>query len=418
MPTVIELAAKGHKKSMTALYEANKAAVYGLCRILLGDKQRSAGISVNVFSEAWDKIAEKDTVTEEEFRHMLLIAAANRCRIQLFPKDIKAIKLPQGTVQPYVDCKQEPYTGPSETGLKKLQLALEQVDALSRFVYLAVTAAGLDYKEAGRIIRQRDYVARQCVGAAEAQLPQVLETAAGGPLAATQVRSLLQQALQNESVPQSVDEACLSTIRERAKQNSAKSLKAVAWAGGAVAMVVLCVVLLVTFLKPGPSCYADIKIRDYGTITVKLDREAAPITVDNFVSLAESGFYEGVGFHRIIEGFMMQGGDPDGDGIGGSEKNIVGEFALNGYDNPLSHTRGAISMARTGNDYNSASSQFFIVHQDNTLSLDGKYACFGYVTEGMEVVDAICESAEPIDGNGKIAADARPIIESVTIRTE
>lgn len=162
--------------------------------------------------------------------------------------------------------------------------------------------------------------------------------------------------------------------------------------------------------------YADIEIADYGKITVKLDQDSAPISAANFVALAEDGFYDGLTFHRIIEGFMMQGGDPNGNGYGGSENNIVGEFSDNGYDNKLSHTRGAISMARS-DAYNSASSQFFIVHEDST-SLDGQYAVFGYVTEGMEVVDKVCEEAEPTDGNGTIEADAQPVITSITIRTE
>lgn len=162
--------------------------------------------------------------------------------------------------------------------------------------------------------------------------------------------------------------------------------------------------------------YADIEIADYGKITVKLDQTSAPISSANFVALAEDGFYDGLTFHRIMEGFMMQGGDPNGNGYGGSENNIVGEFTANGYDNNLSHTRGAISMARS-NDYNSASSQFFIVHEDST-SLDGEYAVFGYVTEGMDVVDKVCEDSEPTDGNGTIKADAQPVITSISIRTE
>lgn len=160
--------------------------------------------------------------------------------------------------------------------------------------------------------------------------------------------------------------------------------------------------------------FADIDIKDYGTITVKLYGEAAPVTVKNFVSLAKEGFYDGLTFHRIIEGFMMQGGDPEGTGMGGSKKTIVGEFPNNGYDNKLSHTRGAISMARS-NSYNSASSQFFIVHQDS-LALDGDYAVFGYVTEGIEVVDAVCSDAQPVDSNGFIAPEAQPVINSITIR--
>lgn len=163
--------------------------------------------------------------------------------------------------------------------------------------------------------------------------------------------------------------------------------------------------------------YADIDIEDYGKITVKLDQSAAPVTVDNFVSLAESGFYDGLTFHRIMEGFMMQGGDPKGNGTGGADKKIVGEFMANGYNNTLSHTRGAISMARA-NPYDSASSQFFIVHQDCGDSLDGMYAVFGYVTEGMDVVDEVCTDAKPVDNNGTIPAANQPVIKSITIRTE
>lgn len=162
--------------------------------------------------------------------------------------------------------------------------------------------------------------------------------------------------------------------------------------------------------------YAKIDIQNYGTITVKLDQESAPITVENFVSLAESGFYDGLTFHRIIADFMMQGGDPNGNGTGGSSEKIVGEFSANGYNNNLSHTRGAISMARSS-EYNSASSQFFIVHKDSTY-LDGQYAVFGYVTEGMDVVDAVCEAANPVDGNGTISAAEQPVINSVKIVTE
>lgn len=171
-----------------------------------------------------------------------------------------------------------------------------------------------------------------------------------------------------------------------------------------------------TLVDENITYYADIEIADYGTITVCLNQKSAPITVANFVGLAESGFYDGLTFHRIMEDFMMQGGDPEGNGTGGSENTIVGEFAVNGYDNNLSHTRGAISMARAM-DYDSASSQFFIVHEDSTF-LDGQYAVFGYVTEGLEVVDAVCESAEPVDDNGTIEAEEQPVITSITIRTE
>ena len=162
--------------------------------------------------------------------------------------------------------------------------------------------------------------------------------------------------------------------------------------------------------------YADIEIENYGTITVALDKNSAPVTVDNFINLAESGFYDGLTFHRIMEGFMMQGGDPKGDGSGGADSKIVGEFKQNGYENNISHTRGAISMARAM-AYDSASSQFFIVHEDSTF-LDGTYAGFGYVTEGMDIVDQICEEAVPTDNNGTIPKEAQPVIKTITIRVE
>jgi len=162
--------------------------------------------------------------------------------------------------------------------------------------------------------------------------------------------------------------------------------------------------------------FADIDIADYGMITVELDQKAAPITCANFVELAESGFYDGLTFHRIMAGFMMQGGDPNRNGTGGSENNIVGEFASNGYENNLSHTKGAISMARS-QDPNSASSQFFICHADSDF-LDGEYAVFGYVTEGIDVVDAVCTKAQPTDNNGSIPAEEQPVINSVKIRTK
>ena len=140
--------------------------------------------------------------------------------------------------------------------------------------------------------------------------------------------------------------------------------------------------------------YAEISVKDFGKITVLLDATTAPITVANFVSLAESGFYDGLKFHRIIMDFMIQGGDPNGDGTGGSNTNIKGEFDENGHANDISHLRGVISMARSDSP-NSASSQFFICNADATESLDGKYAAFGYVVSGMSVVDAITDEVFP-----------------------
>ena len=160
--------------------------------------------------------------------------------------------------------------------------------------------------------------------------------------------------------------------------------------------------------------YVKLEIRDYGDIILELDRDNAPITVDNFVSLVKSGFYDGLTFHRVIEGFMIQGGDPNGNGTGDSGKEIKGEFSSNGHNNKISHTRGVISMAR-GNEYDSASCQFFIVHADS-LYLDGKYAAFGYVIEGMDVVDAIVAGTVKYTYGGVIYyKQYQPVIERATV---
>ena len=157
--------------------------------------------------------------------------------------------------------------------------------------------------------------------------------------------------------------------------------------------------------------HVEINVKDYGTIKVELDADTAPITVENFMTLAEDGFYDGLTFHRIIDGFMIQGGDPNGNGTGGSDTKIKGEFEGNGVKNDISHVRGTISMARS-TDPDSASSQFFIVQSDST-HLDGDYAAFGHVTSGMDIVDQICKDARPTDGNGTIVKDQQPVIESI-----
>lgn len=159
--------------------------------------------------------------------------------------------------------------------------------------------------------------------------------------------------------------------------------------------------------------HAEIQVKDYGTIKVELDADTAPISVTNFVNLAKKGFYDGLTFHRIISGFMIQGGDPKGNGTGGSKETIKGEFSANGVKNDISHARGVISMARA-QDYDSASSQFFIMHADSK-GLDGQYAAFGKVTEGIEIVDQICERTPVIDDNGTVEAKNQPKIETIKV---
>ena len=156
-----------------------------------------------------------------------------------------------------------------------------------------------------------------------------------------------------------------------------------------------------------------INVQHFGEITVELYPEHAPLTVTNFLKLVDSKFYDGLTFHRIMKGFMIQGGDPKGDGTGDADETIKGEFSENGVDNPLSHTRGTISMARGSHSMDSASCQFFICDADS-LFLDGQYAAFGKVTEGMDVVDAIADVAVDYNSAGEKSVPINTItIESI-----
>ena len=184
-----------------------------------------------------------------------------------------------------------------------------------------------------------------------------------------------------------------------------------------ILILIVVIVLIIGLLWPGnktKQIKVEMNITDYGKIVLELDRDNAPITVDNFVKLANEKFYDGLTFHRIINNFMVQGGDPLKIGTGGSKNTIKGEFSSNGVNNKISHKRGVISMARS-QDMNSASSQFFIMHKDNT-SLDGNYAAFGKVISGIEVVDKIEESVSSLgDENGLIPVDKQPVIEYIKV---
>ena len=191
-----------------------------------------------------------------------------------------------------------------------------------------------------------------------------------------------------------------------------KTLTVIICAVVAIAVLTACIALPIIFSKTNQmgtgACeyletrdisgrdikYAEICVKGYGKFVVLLDATTAPESVANFVALAESGFYNGLTFHRIITDFMIQGGDPKGDGTGGSDKTIKGEFSANGHQNDISHKKGVISMARS-EDKDSASSQFFICNADASASLDGNYAAFGYVVEGLSVVEEITAEVFP-----------------------
>lgn len=165
--------------------------------------------------------------------------------------------------------------------------------------------------------------------------------------------------------------------------------------------------------KAAAKHHVEIEVEGYGVIKVELDSAMAPLTVDNFLGLAKQGFYNGSTFHRIIKGFMVQGGTAPASWTGAQPHSIMGEFSANGYtSNTLKHLRGTISMARLADNNNSASSQFFICHQDRP-DLDGNYAAFGQVTEGMEVIDKLVEV--PYGENGAVEEKDRPVIKEIRV---
>lgn len=163
----------------------------------------------------------------------------------------------------------------------------------------------------------------------------------------------------------------------------------------------------------GNTKLVKMEIENYGDVTIELYEDVAPKTVENFLNLVGEGFYDGLTFHRIIDGFMVQGGDPEGTGFGGAENTIVGEFSNNGFQNDLMHEEGVISMARS-NDPDSASSQFFIMVA-SAPHLDGNYAAFGKVIEGMDLIHQIAKDANPVDDNGTILPEEQPVMKSIKI---
>ncbi len=312
---------------------------------------------------------------------------------------------------------------------------ISQLSHRHRFEYILKTEAGLDTAEIAKCLKLKPTEVENDLAAAWNTMTRTLDSMQKDkeepvPMYAVVREKITEQLSDIELPEQTRVRTYINTDAARPKREKVKKPpitaavdpnaknKKLKWIAGSLVIVGVVIVMLVSIFGGGYAggYYADIEIENYGTVTVQLNERAAPITVENFINLAQSDFYDGKTFHRIIEGFMMQGGSLNGDGIGDGGATIVGEFEANGIKNPLPHTRGAISMARTNQSYDSASTQFFIVHQDNTESLDGLYAAFGYVVSGMEIVDKICSEAQPIDGNGMIAAENQPIIKNVTIR--
>lgn len=453
MATIIEQAMKGKRKALEYLYETNKQKVFYISLLLSENKDTAIEAANYAFRNTLVSMATHGISTEDAFTHLVIHKAVDFCKRKTRKKDSKAFRIPQNR-NFLISGSQENIPTSETTSLS----ILKGLPVLQRYILvLHVVGEYLPEQIAGAFKFNMKTVGI-ALESEQTNVERILHKLNTDSISYSDVIEELRAGKDHTEVPASVDEHASAVIDNIAKPIEKKARKRMMTIGAAVLAAAALIVGIVLFAISGSdqsaalgdetsvadtsetdetdesgdssvisspvldldetlTYYADIEIADYGTVSVRLDQEAAPITVSNFVNLAQNGFYDGLTFHRIIEGFMMQGGDPNGDGTGGSDSNIVGEFTENGYDNSLSHTRGAISMARSS-DYNSASSQFFIVHEDSADSLDGQYAVFGYVSEGMDVVDAICESAEPADDNGSIEADAQPVITSITIRTE
>lgn len=186
----------------------------------------------------------------------------------------------------------------------------------------------------------------------------------------------------------------------------------------AVSIVMSAVLILLCFASCGSkgmkgTHHAEMVIKNYGTVKIELYGDQAPLTVENFVNLCNKGFYDGLTFHRYVKDFVLQGGDPEGTGLGGCESSVKGEFSANGVKNTIKHKKGVISMARNQFDFNSASSQFFICLKNSCSDdLDGQYAAFGKITDGMDIIDKLCADLTESDCLPK---DQQPVIETIKV---
>lgn len=377
--SLIENALLGDRKSLEALYEMNKQRVYSIAYYLT-DQATAENITIKAFKQAYESMEALKVKDENQFKKLVINKTVSLCKKNILNKNNDSLDIHKKILS----------------------------EELVKFINVLEEFAEYDFYDFVNTLKTD-----------KKTLKEVLD------------KITKDNTLTLKDVTPRVERGVNGVIVDIViplENKKKKKMTIMASIIGVVAVLIIAIVCIVTpsdndykdkqetSLNMNSTYYADIDIKDYGLITIKLDQHNAPVTVENFIELANKDFYDGLTFHRIIEGFMMQGGDPNGDSTGDSGKDIIGEFKLNGYDNQLSHVRGTVSMAR-GEDYDSGSCQFFIVHEDST-SLDKQYAAFGSVISGMDVVDKVCEDAEPIDGNGLIAKDEQPVITSITIREE
>jgi peptidyl-prolyl cis-trans isomerase B (cyclophilin B) len=452
MSSLITKCQKGDEKAFLELYNQNKTRAKYICFTLLANEKEAEKVAVAAFKNAFQMVMFNKIYDEREFSNYVTEKCVEYSREKVTKANPKAFRLPsnfnfltvnfeKGKVKKAETTAQTVLFGLPEIYRFAIVLKEEKIysdNRISEMLYLGGDKFKMLLSAMDGIIEKLLIAAKDNVITAKQFLSDIKD------LDATKNLSLESET----QISAAADELCAASKKKF--KNRIITVVGIVVAVGAIVGGILALVMQggnntdftssttsgsntannssvatnpssqaassKATLDPNKTYYADIDIKDYGTVTVKLDQNSAPVTASNFVELAQSGFYDGLTFHRIIEGFMMQGGDPTGTGLSGSGTNIIGEFPANGYENNLPHTAGAISMARS-RDYNSASSQFFIVHKESQ-HLNGAYAVFGYVTEGMEHVNAVCENAIVVDNNGTVPAANQPIMNSVKIRIE
>ncbi len=464
MSKTMEKARKGSAEAMQALYSKHVKTALCLARLLIQEENAANTAVCKSFRSLWDDLLEGKLTCEEDFYTALLWKLAVYCRAYMAKQDAKAVRIPANRQFAVI-----PDPSKLKSGGDGAELAINNLPVFQRFVYVLQGMFGYTNQQLAQLMHTNEATIQMALDVQTLNYTRIFSAISGQTGSTLQMKEheIYDQLLGNISlteVPKAVNvtarmgiDSICEPILQQKKAKQARVIQVfmiILICCTMVAGIVLAVIYwpesntddtdgTVTTapttaapteasgtepteaplpdtnytpeaLDENTVYYADIVVENYGTITVQLNQNAAPITAANFVKLAKEGFYDGLTFHRIVEGWLMQGGDPEGTGLGGAENTIVGEFADNGHENELSHTAGAISMAR-GEDYNSASSQFFIVQEDKT-EWDGYYAVFGYVTEGMDIVNAICSAEYPTVDDDTVEAAYQPVISSITIR--
>ena len=414
MSMIVKQAAKGRKTAMISVYENNKKLVYFLCSALLQGSHAAKQATAQIFETLWQTLPEQD-LSGFDVKIHLIQATVRYCQEQILAGQPEAFD----PTLPVLAPDKRPHIKEGDDAQQLyLQYFLSKLNHLQRFFVVLKQAVGLNTTQVADLLQVPEMSVNVTMNQAEDTLNQAISNLKKQPDCPVhsylEFKALVAHFSAHMRVP--------ADLEAQIYRNITKVCTPAPKLGMALAYL-LCTLILAAGVYPLAThtyeffqkTYAAIEIEDYGTILLELDAEAAPETVANFIELAESGFYDGLTFHRIISGFMMQGGDPNGNGSGGSGTYITGEFAANGIENPISHERGVISMARA-QDYNSGSSQFFIMHADYP-ELDGQYAAFGRVVTGIEIVDAVCASTPTTDANGTVPADYQPVIKTITIKS-